>query len=139
LKFSRNDVTWTKQKIANKKEVVKVNKQYIADDQTNLQVCLFNQTPWWHTFYQTVTWGSWVQIFKNSLSSNWSFDFLKSVCFYPSLTDVLKKHWKFATIRFEMPISERGGNFNKGAILQYNVYVYLTKSMLFTWKIVNPM
>jgi len=48
---------------------------------------VFNQTPCWHTFYHTVMWGCWVQIFKNSLSSNWSFDFLFNVCL---LTHLLK-------------------------------------------------
>ena len=36
------------------KKVVKVNKQFIADEQAAFKVSLFNQTPCWHTFYQTV-------------------------------------------------------------------------------------
>jgi len=36
------------------KKVVKVNKQFIADEQATFKDDLFNQTPCWHTFYQTV-------------------------------------------------------------------------------------
>jgi len=40
--------------ISQTKKVVKVNKQFIADKQATFKVSLFNQTPYWHTFYQTV-------------------------------------------------------------------------------------
>ena len=40
-------------RFANQKKVVKVNKQFIADDQAKFTVCLFNQTTCWHTFYKT--------------------------------------------------------------------------------------
>jgi len=33
---------------------IKVNKQFIADDQATLKSKDFNQTPYWHTFYQNV-------------------------------------------------------------------------------------
>ena len=51
------DITWTKNNnFANKKKVVKVNKQIIADEQATFKVSLVNQSPCWHTFYRTVVW-----------------------------------------------------------------------------------
>jgi len=76
---------WPKKKDSKTKKVVKVNKQFIVDDQAKCKVCLLNQTPCWHTFYQNVMWGNWVQTFKLFLSSNWSFDLLYIVYLFTHL------------------------------------------------------